>query len=183
MASILSLLWADPDTGRTRPESGLGDHEVKVYAFACPSTMDIRLSERTEGMILTTVIGWDWLARVSHTSVLEIRDAALKLKEFEVEQPGILECIISGECTPEERAELFQLRHQITQEHIPRENDYEKIHPPGRIAWIYKSMEDPEKYSFYHVKDRSKVFGEILFDDDMMKSHHPPSYDDILFKM
>jgi predicted lipase len=60
LAAILSLLWADPDTGRTRPESGLRDAELKVYSFACPSVFDIRLSQRTENLILTSIIAWDW---------------------------------------------------------------------------------------------------------------------------
>ncbi|KAJ3335442.1 hypothetical protein HDU91_002190, partial [Kappamyces sp. JEL0680] len=90
LAAILGVLWADPTTSATRDESGLPSRYVKVYAFACPSVMDDRLSNKCTNLILSVAIGWDWLARVSHAAVLEIRDAAIKLKEAEAAEPGII---------------------------------------------------------------------------------------------
>jgi hypothetical protein len=45
LASILGVLWASPETCRTRPETGLPDRQVQVLAFACPSVMDHKLGE------------------------------------------------------------------------------------------------------------------------------------------
>ncbi|KAJ3335844.1 hypothetical protein HDU91_002007, partial [Kappamyces sp. JEL0680] len=102
------------------------------------------------------------------------------LKEAEAAEPGIIELILSGKCGDTDLDRLYALRRQITQEHIPRESDYSKIHPPGRNIWIYRSMVNPEKYAFYNVLNRARVFGEVLFDDNMLQHHQPDSYDLIL---
>ncbi len=182
IASILGVLWADPETNSIRPESGLPRRSVKVYAFACPSVMDDRLADKCQNMILSVAIGWDWLARVSHAAVLEIRDATIMLKAHDVETPGLVDKIISGRCSEAEVGELYELRRKITQS-VTRDSDYSKIHPPGKNVWIYKSQIEPETYAFYHVRSRAKVFGEILFEENMLNDHQPTTYDDILEKI
>lgn len=183
LASILGVFWADPKTCRTRPESLLPNRQVQVLAFACPSVMDENLGSKCSNLILTVVIGWDWLARVSHAAVLEIRDAAIKLKEAEQENPELLKSIISGKFSNPERdlETLLELRQSLASQ----SNLYDRIYPPGRIAWIYKTMatQGGDAFAFYNVEDRTKVFGEILFDDNMMKHHQPDSYDSILDEM
>lgn len=192
LAAILGVLWACPERCRTRKESGLPDREVQVVAIACPSVMDEQLGAICEDLILTVVIGWDWLARVSHAGVLEIRDAAIQLKNAEAENPGLLDSILSGrQHGAEEVEKLYDLRSTIAL--MPREGaTYDKVHPPGKIIWIYKSQIQQEndegsasceKYAFYDVHHRAPVFGEVYFDEWMMKHHQPTSYDEILDSM
>jgi len=183
VASILGILWADPDTCTMREAIGFPSRSVHVYAFACPSIMDERLAYRCWDMITTAIIGWDWLARVSHASVLEIRDAAIKLKTVDKENPQLIESILSGQISEDELNSVYELRRTITKELIPQENDYQKIHPPGMIIWIYQSQSKPDTFSFYEVHDRCQVFGEILFDDSMLDHHQPTSFDTIFDKM
>lgn len=186
LAAILGVLWTCPERCRTRPETGLPDRRVQVMAFACPSVFDEHLGEICSDLILTIVIGWDWLARVSHAGVLEIRDAAVKLKEAESANPGLLDSILSGnEITNPDLEKLYSLRSAIAL--LPRENaNYDKIHPPGKIAWIYKTQShilndsSPPKYVFYDVHSRPTVFGEIFFDECMMKHHTPTAFDQII---
>ncbi|KAJ3256725.1 hypothetical protein HK103_005220 [Boothiomyces macroporosus] len=183
IASLLSILWADPHTCRTRKESGLPDRPMQVFAFACPSIMDDRLSDLYSDLIFTVVIGWDWLARVGKAGVLELRDAAIKMKELSQTDPDLYNSISSGKCTKEQLDQLHELRYAVTLELNPNENNYNKIHPPGRVCWIYKSQSDPSVYAIYKVLNRGKLFGEILFDDNMLDHHQPTSYDQVFEQM
>jgi hypothetical protein len=176
-ASILGVVWADPFTCRTRPEMGFGSHQVRVFAFACPSIMNDELGSIFKDLILTIIIGWDWLVRVSMNSILEIRDVMVQLKKLEHTDPHLIKALLNGTesatCTYSDQ--FLALREQFTQQ----TTDHGKIHPPGRIAWIYKSR-STDQYVMYDITDRSKVFGEILFEENVQQDHLPPAYDEIL---
>lgn len=179
LASVLGVLWADPLTGFTRPSSGLRHCSVRVYAFACASVMEDSLSQLYKNVIMSVVIGWDWLARVTKAGVVEIRDAAVKLREADLAEPGLLDSILSGSCTDDELVKCYDLRTRITKEHLPAASE-RKIHPPGRSIWIYSFG---SRFELYSVRDRAKVFGEILFDEKMTSHHHPTAYDEIFGEM
>ncbi|KAI8896226.1 hypothetical protein BC833DRAFT_622315 [Globomyces pollinis-pini] len=183
LASVVGILLADPDTCHTRRDSGLPYCRVRVYAFACPGVMDTNSGDKCKNLILTSIIGWDWLARISVNSVLEIRDAMLKLKSLDEESPGFLDKLLALQGhydDSEEAKEYYDLRKAISEVHI---NQSEKTYPPGKIVWIHNSSHDEQKYSLHEVKDRSKVFSEILFEEYNLTHHLPLMYDTVFTTM
>ena len=173
VASIVGVLWADPATCRTRKGVLQPNTAVRVYAFAGPSVMSVELGEKCKELIITTIIGWDWLARISHAGVQEVRDAAVHLMNICTKLNITVDELVSeSEFSVAEKADI---RRSITKGHLPG-----RIYPAGRILWIHHTPEDPTSYYMYKVKDRSKVFGQLLFCDKMLEHHQPTTYDDIL---
>ena len=177
IASVLSVLWADPATGKSRPESGFRSCTVRVFAYACPSVMDLPLAEKCKTMITTVVIGWDWLARVSLSGITDIRDASIRLRTLVESDSTILDAILNNSCTPTQVQTLYELRKDCTKNAIA---DPKRLYPPGKIFWIYHAKDDPTRYVIYKVLNRAKIFGQIIFDDKMLKDHQPDSYVEVL---
>jgi hypothetical protein len=176
LASILAILWTDTQTGRIKPDCGLPDRKVQVYAFACPSVMDVKLGKKCESFITSYIAGWDWLARISMFNVLEIRDAVIWLSQQDVIEPGLVHSILEkSHLTPTEQeiAKMYSLRQRIIKFHSDETRDSQKLFPPGNITWIYESQA-------HSVQDRQSVFGELLFTKDNFNHHLPLFYEDLL---
>jgi hypothetical protein len=173
VASLVGILWADPKSCRTRKDVLVPNRIVRVYAYACPSIMSLSLGELCKNLILTSIIGWDWLARVTHAGVQEIRDAAVEIMKICKAKDITVDQFISDNTVSV--AEKCRLRVSISKEPLPCRN-----YPPGKIYWIHHTPENPEKYMLYKVEDRAKLFGQILFAQNMLDHHQPFSYEALL---
>ncbi|KAI8897477.1 Alpha/Beta hydrolase protein [Globomyces pollinis-pini] len=184
LASILGMAWADPVTCQLKPDIGFRPCEVKVYAFACPSIMETKLALQGVNLITTVAMGWDWLARISYDSVIEIRDAIVRLKSLSLDEPTLISELLSTETPTDDRlADFYRVRREISLNHLPDQSTSFKLHPPGRIIWLYFSQTDLDRFTFYDVYNRANVFGEILFDDNSLNDHYPTRYDQVLESM
>lgn len=77
VASILAILWANPETCLTTVASGLPPgRRLHAYCYACPATMNRELGDRCEGLITTYAYSYDLVCRLSLGSILDIRNAA-----------------------------------------------------------------------------------------------------------
>jgi len=69
----------------------------------------------------------------------------------------------------------------------------DRLYPPGRVWWAMRENSDTTTHSFtdasrnvpdnvrlYEVLDVEKVFGQVVFDRDMLSSHMPHAYDRVL---
>lgn len=88
VAALCALMWADPATCLTTPQSGLPvGRKVHAYAFAAPCVMGLELSQRCKALITTLEYSYDLVARLSLGAILDIRNACAWLA-YENNQPA-----------------------------------------------------------------------------------------------
>lgn len=88
VAAMCALMWADPDTCLTTPQSGLPvGRKVHAYSFAAPCVMGAELSQRCKALITTLEYSYDLVARLSLGAILDIRNACAWLA-YENSQPA-----------------------------------------------------------------------------------------------
>lgn len=77
VASLLAILWANPETTQTTIASGLPiNRTVHAYCYACPCTMSSSLSRRCASLITTYAYSYDLVCRLSLGSIQDIRNAS-----------------------------------------------------------------------------------------------------------
>ncbi|KAJ3267937.1 hypothetical protein HDV01_003714 [Terramyces sp. JEL0728] len=158
IAAILNLVWSD-EAGKLKPEIGLPVRNVVVYGYACPSVLQLELGTKL-GNVYTVEVGYDWLARVSLSSVLDIRDKIQQIHELDKEE-GIIMKLLAGE-----EHDWFALRNELEKQEI-------QLLPPGQVYWIANDK-------VYTVNDRLKVFGELLFEAGITSAHLPDKFETVL---
>ncbi len=192
VVALLALLWGSPLTGRTRPDSGLGDRNLHAYCYAVPCVMDAKLGEHCHRLITSFVSSWDLVSRLSLGSVTDIRNVIAWLCKWESDstedfnsndfirktfehQVGRLDDSVSGKSRFEEQARSLSSR---LHDHMHGVH----LFPPGRIfiSFEARDLHAPESSDFsqlYEVTgDRSIVFDRITFAGGMLGGHLPHRY-------
>lgn len=77
VASLLAIMWANPETTLTTAASGLPTgRKLHAYCYACPCTMSGALSRRCQALITTYAYSYDLVCRLSLGSIQDIRNAS-----------------------------------------------------------------------------------------------------------
>lgn len=77
VASLLAILWANPETTLTTAASGLPvGRRLHAYCYACPCTMSGSLSRRAQSLITTYAYSYDLVCRLSLGTIQDIRNAS-----------------------------------------------------------------------------------------------------------
>jgi sn1-specific diacylglycerol lipase len=195
VVGLLSLMWASPLTGKTRSNSGFGDHKVHAYCYAVPCLMDAKLGEHCTSIITSFVSSWDLVSRLSLGSITDIRNALAWLCHWEnttdedfncgtfirntlEHQTGRLDSSVSGKSRFEQSAETLARR-------IDEHRCGVHLYPPGKIFLSYQDHElqrtQHQPTALYEVNgDRKAVFDRILFAAGMLGGHLPQVYVRIL---
>ncbi|EJF63129.1 alpha/beta-hydrolase [Dichomitus squalens] len=206
VAGLLALLWATPETCLTHRASGLPvGRRVSAYCFAPPCLVSPRLSAKAaaSGLITSFVNGHDIVSRLSLGSVRDLTRGAVWLCAAEnrdgdkadgyssVTKKALKWKMGRGE----EGDEEWFLAIRKTLEANMQMAD---LFPPGRVYWALRDGDlhrahqigtgsgrssPKEKVRLFEVKDVKQVFGQIIFARDMLSSHLPHQYDQVLHEL
>lgn len=88
VASLLAIMWASPETGRTTRRSGLPPgRRTHAYSFAVPCVMGAKLARRAAPLVTSYCYSYDLVCRLSLGAILDIRNACAWLA-YENNQPA-----------------------------------------------------------------------------------------------
>ncbi|KAM0789096.1 hypothetical protein ACM66B_003153 [Microbotryomycetes sp. NB124-2] len=200
VASLLGLMWADPESCLTTEKSGLpvGRH-VKVLGFATPCVTSPELSQRCKKLIHSFVYSGDVISRFSLGHMRDVRSAATWLcyanSNPDVATENILSRIIaykrgSLDTDPvrKREAEIWFTSLRST---LEANQGYADLFPPGDILWLTQPGDvklpwDDEHSTPVPVNSRPRlfkvvgrpevVFKQIQFSQTMLSCHLPPKY-------
>lgn len=201
VATMLGLMWADPDSCLTVAASGLPiNRRVFVYCFAPPCIVDSDLSRDASKLVVSFVYSHDVVSRLSLGSVRDLKNAASWLCDAEEANQGEGHSCLSdrakawkaGDGGPEDPAWFISMRKTL--EANMHNAD---LYPAGRVLWAmrnndlhetHRSPPDPQstgsaegtKLRLFEVLDVDKIFSQVLFAKDMLSSHMPHTYDRVL---
>ncbi|KAJ1308309.1 hypothetical protein OPQ81_004021 [Rhizoctonia solani] len=199
VASLLSLMWADPSTGLTVRRSGLPSHRrVTAYCFGPPCVMSPQLSKLAKSMVTSFIYSHDIVSTLSLGSVRDMQRAAAWL------------CVGSGEesCSSvltkatrhkfgrqgeEEEAEATAKWLLAFRKTLEANMNMADLFPPGRILWALNDCDvtpttgntnpqdtQPGALRLFEVDDAETAFSQIVFSRDMLSSHLPHNYNRVI---
>ncbi|KAG0695787.1 hypothetical protein DFH29DRAFT_954100 [Suillus ampliporus] len=201
VAVLLAMMWADPATCLTVPSSGLpADRNVSVYCIGPPCLTDAALSRLASKLVTSFVCSDDIVSRLSLGSVRDIRNAALWLCDANERNGGTEGYSVitnrikrwkAGEGSPDELHWFLSMRKTLEANmHMA------DLFPPGRVLWAVRDCDlhpshqsqqpdkDPDQtLRLFEVLDVEKVFSQIVFSRNMLGSHMPHRYDQVLHEL
>lgn len=201
VAVLLAMMWADPATCLTVPSSGLPpDRSVSVYCIGPPCLTDAALSRLASKLVTSFVCSDDIVSRLSLGSVRDIRNAALWLCDANDRNGGeegysVITNRIrrwkAGDGSPDDFDWFLSMRKTL--EANMRMAD---LFPPGRVLWAVRDCDlhpshqsqqpnkDPDQtLRLFEVLDIEKVFSQVVFSKNMLGSHMPHRYDQVLHEL
>ncbi|KAF8760049.1 Lipase (class 3) [Rhizoctonia solani] len=177
VASLLSLMWADPSTGLTVRRSGLPSHRrVTAYCFGPPCIMSPELSKLAKSMVTSFVYSHDIVSTLSLGSVRDMQRAAAWL------------CVGSGD------ESCGSVLSKATRRKFGRQGEEEEaqatekwanmnmadLFPPGRVLWALNDCDvsqqttgnsnpvQPGVLRLFEVDEVETAFSQIVFSRDML---------------
>ncbi|CAE6385087.1 unnamed protein product [Rhizoctonia solani] len=197
VASLLSLMWADPSTGLTVRRSGLPSHRrVTAYCFGPPCIMSPQLSKLAKSMITSFIYSHDIVSTLSLGSVRDMQRAAAWL------------CVGSGEEScgnvlskatrrkfgrqGEEEAQVTEKWLLAFRKTLEANMNMADLFPPGRILWALNDCDvnqqtprnsnnvQPGVLRLFEVDEVETAFSQIVFSRDMLSSHLPHNYNRVV---
>ncbi|KAG1753287.1 hypothetical protein EDB19DRAFT_1978867 [Suillus lakei] len=201
VAVLLAMMWADPATCLTVPSSGLPtDHNVSVYCIGPPCLTDAGLSRLASKMVTSFVCSDDIVSRLSLGSVRDIRNAALWLCDANERNGGTEGYSVitnrikqwkAGDGSSDDLHWFLSMRKTLE-----ANMQMTDLFPPGRVLWAVRDCDlhpshqsqQPNKYPdktlrLFEVLDVEKVFSQIVFSRNMLRSHMPHRYDQVLHEL
>ncbi|KAG1787652.1 uncharacterized protein HD556DRAFT_1407937 [Suillus plorans] len=201
VAVLLAMMWADPATCLTVPSSGLPtDHNVSVYCIGPPCLTDAGLSRLASKMVTSFVCSDDIVSRLSLGSVRDIRNAALWLcdaneRNGDTEGYSVITNRIrrwkAGDGSSDDLHWFLSMRKTLE-----ANMQMADLFPPGRVLWTVRDCDlhpshqsqrpntHPDKtLRLFEVLDVEKVFSQIVFSRNMLRSHMPHRYDQVLHEL
>lgn len=201
VAVLLAMMWADPATCLTVPSSGLPtDHNVSVYCIGPPCLTDARLSRLASRMVTSFVCSDDIVSRLSLGSVRDIRNAALWLCNANERNGGTEGYSVitnrirrwkAGDGSSDDLHWFLSIRKTLE-----ANMQMADLFPPGRVLWAVRDCDlhpshqseqpntHPDKtLRLFEVLDVEKVFSQIVFSRNMLRSHMPHRYDQVLHEL
>ncbi|KAI1788937.1 alpha/beta-hydrolase [Ganoderma leucocontextum] len=206
VAALLALMWATPETCLTHKASGLPvGRRVSSYCFAPPCVVSPRLSAKAaaSGLIISFVYGHDIVSRLSLGSVRDLTRGAVWLCAAENRDDtrsdgynNVTKKALKRKMgRREDGDEEWFLAIRKTLEANMQMAD---LFPPGRVYWALRDGDlhrahrigagsvrrtPKEKVRLFEVSDVKQVFGQIIFARDMLSSHLPHQYDQVLHEL
>ncbi|KAG9038563.1 hypothetical protein FRB95_000784 [Tulasnella sp. JGI-2019a] len=205
VATIIGLMWADPETCLTVPSAGLpAGRPVAVYCFAPPCVTSPALSRVCNPLVTSFAYSNDMVTRLSKGSVRDLQRAANWLCYEHKRDPDAKESCGSiirrafmlekgysfmGIGSDPEAEEAWFLALRKTLEVQMR---YVDLFPPGRVLWAMRDSSfhpafrrtpmttDPNSPRLFEVDKVEDVFGQIVFAPDMVIAHLVHFYDQVL---
>ncbi|KAK4052571.1 hypothetical protein OIO90_004340 [Microbotryomycetes sp. JL221] len=198
VASMLGLMWADPDSCKTTERCGLpAGRKVKVFGFATPCVASPELALRSKKLIHSFVYSGDVISRFSLGHMRDIRSAATWLCYANSNPDAATENILSriiayktgrldSDPVRKREAEIWftSLRSTLEANQI-----YADLFPPGDILWLtapgdIKLPWDDDRGNrppnqsprLFKVGRPEVVFKQIQFSQTMLSSHLPHKY-------
>ncbi|KAJ1564580.1 hypothetical protein HK096_007267 [Nowakowskiella sp. JEL0078] len=195
IASLLTLLWADPTTGLTRPKNENINplplnRKCRCVAFGSPCTMSKSLAAicSRDGFIVSVLNQDDVVGRLSLGTIKDARNIATAF-QMHVEV-GVMNQLWSDTVSFQDwkKAKAMgkvsgswkgimdweHLRSSIEKEAVWSE----LLYPPGRLLWIQNEKNGQfEKLNVVEVLNVSKVFGYLEMSEKMLAQHLPHSYE------
>lgn len=201
VAVLLAMMWADPATCLTVPSSGLPtDHNVSVYCIGPPCLTDAGLSRLASKMVTSFICSDDIVSRLSLGSVRDIRNAALWLCDANERNGGTEGHSVitnrirrwkAGDGSSDDLHWFLSMRKTLE-----ANMQMADLFPPGRVLWAVRDCDlhpshqcqQPNKYPdktlrLFEVLDVEKVFSQIVFSKNMLRSHMPHRYDQVLHEL
>ncbi|KAI0786513.1 hypothetical protein C8Q75DRAFT_808486 [Abortiporus biennis] len=202
VAALLALMWADLCNRQTHTESGLPvGRGVSAYCFAPPCLVDSRLCALSakSGLITSFVYSHDVVSRLSLGSIRDLTRVASWLCEAEREgkgegYTGVTKRALKMKAGLQGGDDKWFLSIRKTLEANMR---MAHLYPPGRVLWAMndndlhpshrlnegKHKEKKKPVRLFEVSDVTGVFGQIVFARDMLSSHMPHQYDQVLDRL
>ncbi|KAF8742878.1 Lipase (class 3), partial [Rhizoctonia solani] len=186
VASLLSLMWADPSTGLTVRRSGLPSHRrVTAYCFGPPCIMSPELSKLAKSMVTSFVYSHDIVSTLSLGSVRDMQRAAAWL------------CVGSGDEScgsvlskatrrkfgrqgEEEEAQATEKWLLAFRKTLEANMNMADLFPPGRVLWALNDCDvsqqttgnsnpvQPGVLRLFEVDEVETAFSQIVFSRDML---------------
>ncbi|GAA96787.1 uncharacterized protein L969DRAFT_26474 [Mixia osmundae IAM 14324] len=196
IATLLALLWTDPDTCLTTREGGLPEgRTVKTYAFATPCVTSADLGKRCKKLVHSIVYSYDLVPRLSLGHIRDIRTAAAWLiyagRENAQEGPSsIISRVLayrngrlddSLEIKMDEETWFVSLRSTLEANMRSA-----VLFPPGEVYWLVKGSDldlpgekdkvQPAHRLFKITGKQEVVFSQIEHRSNMLSAHLPQQY-------
>ena len=200
VATLLGLMWADPQTCLTVAASGLPpDVPVSVYCVAPPCISDAALSRLAAKMVVSFVWSDDIVSRLSLGSMRDIRNAASWLCEAQERTGGAEGYAVvtqrarewsAGNGSPDDPHWFLAIRKTLEVN-----MQMADLFPAGRVLWAVRDSDlhpahrlesaskGPNTLRLFEVLDVSKVFSQIVFSRNMLGAHLPHRYDQVLHEL
>jgi len=194
VAGLLAMSWADPETCLTVRSSGLPSRRrVSAYLFAPPCLVCRDLSILCHRLITSFVYSHDVVSRLSLGSVRDMNSACRWLCEGKGDESvaNITKAAMkwkAGFGQPEDMDRFISLRKTLE-----ANMQMTELFPPGRVLWairnenLHFSFQAPgsigNKVRLFEVLEVHKVFSQMIFARDILSSHLPHEYDQVLHEL
>ncbi|TPX62804.1 hypothetical protein PhCBS80983_g00026 [Powellomyces hirtus] len=189
LATCLTLLWTDPSTGLTPPNTGLPTNRpIRCFAYAAPSVVSPPLGILVRPFIISVLVGADLVGRLSLGSVRDLARVVAHLHSESDTRDDLLKRIAFGSNNNnnDNHEADWQLRKRIEQKCLLSE----KLYTPGRVFWILEHGNDQQESAvasgqpvMYELETPTKAFNQILFSTAMARDHLPHVYSSLLHKL
>ncbi|SGZ33704.1 BQ5605_C041g11985 [Microbotryum silenes-dioicae] len=192
-ATLLGLMWANPDSATISSKSGLPPgRSVQVFGFATPCVTDAALSMRCRKLVHSFIHSYDVVPRFSLGHMRDIRSAAAWLCYANSDHPGescdnILSRIVAYKrgkldddpaLKKEEEDWFTSIRTSLE-----ANQNYSTLCPPGDVLWLTKPDDlilpsDATRTvhpgpRLFRVKRPDIIFKQMIFTRNMLSSHLP----------
>ncbi|CAO1629060.1 unnamed protein product [Sympodiomycopsis kandeliae] len=205
VASILAILWANPETTHLTSASGLPtDRKLHAYCYATPCTMSPNLSRRSSKLITSYVYSFDLVCRLSLGTIQDIRNASAWL--LYEDQHAHLSSTSSDDLgfqplrVPKLLSRAFEyqsgrldsnpeFKTEIEQNFLALRKSLEanmtnvELYPPGQIIYLLPKKDllntstgDKEVMAYTVNGKVEKVFDQIIFSRNLLSCHMPSVY-------
>jgi len=202
VSALLALSWADPQTCLTVRSSGLPvGHRVSAYCFAPPCIVCPALSSLSYELVTSFAYSHDIVSCLSLGSVRDMNRAALWLCNAhheaqtdgrEPEGYGAITMRAMKWKAGYGRADDPQWFLAVRKT-LEANMHMADLFPAGRVFWGIRNGDFSPKHRLdgvadskvrlFEVLDVEKMFGQIIFARDMLSSHLPHKYDQVLHEL
>jgi len=202
VAALLALSWADPTTCLTVSSSGLPvGRRVSAYCFATPCITCPALSALSYELVTSFAYSHDIVSRLSLGSVRDMNRAALWLCNAHNETPregrepegygAVTKRAVKWKAGygGEDDPQWFLAVRKTLEANMHMAD----LYPAGRVFWGVRNGDLSPKHRLdgvaegkvrlFEVHDVEKMFGQIIFARDMLSSHLPHRYDQVLHEL
>ncbi|PRP80559.1 hypothetical protein PROFUN_11872 [Planoprotostelium fungivorum] len=182
LASVLTFMWADLESGLTRRDCGLPhSRKLRAWAFAPPCIAEGELCRRASKVLTSIVFSWDAVSRLSLGSITDLRSLGARITHGGEELSDLGKRVLSYQSgrhngDPQKKKEEYDW---LLGARSTLESNLEgcSLYPAGRTYWVLRREDlQPERESvaLFQVKGKiERVFDEMVFSSNMISSHMP----------
>jgi len=150
-------------------------HNVTCWTFGCPSNVSKDISDGCSSWLTSVICRHDIIPRLSFGSLYDLKE---KMKLVQKKLTSVTQRIswaLGAQTYAKKWIEDVGITHPVLRGLKP----HEKLHPPGRIIYLYSQNNDKD---FFAEESHGHHFDEIPLSSTTLTDHWPGVYETLLFQ-